>query len=63
MSDLFYYLKMNIFSVFKLNRSFLIEISSLKLLILWVGSIKIQIFQIDNNKNVCFLIRISVVRK
>ena len=63
MSGLFYYLKMNIFSVFKLNCSFLIEISSLKLLILWVGSIKIQIFRIDNNKNVCFLIRISVVRK
>ena len=63
MSGLFYYLKMNIFSVFKLYCSFLIEILLLKLLILWVGSIKIQIFRIDNNKNVCFLIRISFVRK
>ena len=59
MSDLFYYLKMNIFSVFKLDYSFLIEFSSLKLLILWIGSIKIQIFRIDNNKNVCFLIRVK----
>ena len=56
MSDLFYYLKMNIFSVFKLHCSFLIEILLLKLLILWVGSIKIQIFRIDNNENVCFLL-------
>lgn len=63
MSDLFYYLKMNIFNLSKPYCSFLIEILSLKLLILWVYSIKIQIFRIDNNKNVCFLIRISVVRK
>lgn len=57
MSGLFYYLKMNIFSAFKLYCSFLIEILLLKLLILWVDSIKIQIFRIGNNKNVCFLIR------
>ena len=57
MSGLFYYLKMNIFNLPKLYCSFLIEILLLKLLILWVDSIKIQIFRIDNNKNVCFLIR------
>ena len=56
MSGLFYYLKMNIFSIFKLYRSFLIEISSLKLLISRVNSIKIQIFRVDVSWNVCFLI-------
>ena len=56
MSGLFYYLKMNIFSVFKLYRSFLIEISSLKLLISRVNSIKIQIFRVGVSWNVCFLI-------
>lgn len=56
MSGLFYYLKMNIFSIFKLYRSFLIEISSLKLLISRVNSIKIQIFRVGVSWNVCFLI-------
>ena len=56
MSGLFCCLKMNIFGIFKLYRSFLIEISSLKLLISRVNSIKIQIFRVGVSWNVCFLI-------
>ena len=52
MSDLFYYLKMNIFSISKFYCTFLIEILSLKLLILWVDSIKIQIFRVGKSWNV-----------
>ena len=63
MSGLFYYLKMNIFSVFKLYCSFLIEISSLKLLISRVNSIKIQIFRVGISWNVCFLIRVKCCKE